>query len=84
MRGTQSIANMGSVGDVGGMFPTEDHMPMPTADDDSDTSDDEDGHYHVRDPDEPDMTRWTSNQVGEYYYQQYKQYKRYANPPYLV
>ena len=76
LSGTQSAANMGSLGGVGGMFPTDDHMPMSAADDDSDTSDDEDGHYHVQDPDEPDMTGWTSNQVGEYYYQKYKQYKR--------
>ena len=69
--GTQGTAS----GSMGGMFPT-DGSTAQYFEDDSDTSDDEEGHYQTQDADEPDMTGWTANQVGEFYYQKYKHYKR--------
>ena len=47
--------------------------------DDSDTSDDEDyteTTYLQREDDEPDMTAWSPNQVGEFFAFQYKRYKK--------
>ena len=73
--GAQSPANPGA---ISGMFPTGPSPgPLPPQyDDDSDTSDDDEGQYLAEDVDEPDMTGWTTNQVGEYFYQKYKHYTR--------
>ena len=48
-------------------------------DDDSDTSDEE-SDSEDRHPDphpaDPDMTGWSTNQIGGYFYQKYKYYKK--------
>ena len=71
--GAQSAAYLGS---AVGMFPEPPQAHLPTDEDDSDTSDDEDGHYHAAEDDEPDMSGWTANDISEFYYQKYKTYKR--------
>ena len=72
--GTQGTASPAS---IAGMFPTDNpHEQLPHDDDDSDTSDDEDGIYHTQDPTDPDMAGWIVNDIGEYYYQKYKLSKR--------